>query len=63
MIPRSQQSFINTLVTTLPLSQPISKPFEHQRWFDSATATTSSCKRPLSGRFGVIGSSWGAFMH
>ena len=38
MISRSQQSFRNTPVTTSPLSQPISKPSEHHRRFDSCTA-------------------------
>ncbi|GEM_PF-3623295 len=42
VISRSQPSFMKMPVTTPPLSQAISKPSEHQRWFDCSTATLPS---------------------
>src|ERR1700722_19039847 len=42
---RSQQSSAKAIRTLSPLSQPISKPSEHQRRLRSSTAMRPSCRR------------------
>ena len=42
---RSQQSSAKAMRTRSPLSQPISKPSEHQRVLRASTAMRPSCRR------------------
>ena len=45
MASRSQQSSAKATRTRSPLSQPISKPSEHQRRLRASTAMRPSCHR------------------